>query len=602
MRINFFSSTIDILRKIKVLFMNQGLRYKLIVFFTFISLVPLLALGFFSYYKVFNTVQDTAKKYTMDVINEININMFLRFKNIDDISKVLLNSAEVRGILSKEGPKAHNDYYQDNTKMSSILRSITFSNDYITSIYILPEKSNNIFAVGDVTGKYGLSYLTDEYIATYKESELYKETVSEYNNYKWWPTQKILEKNVFVLTRKLYDVEQGVLGVIVIHVNNDIMNDIYIRSNNEKKSLLYLMNYKGEILYHPNKAFIGQQIDSEEILKNINKVEKGSFITKQNGKKMFAVYNTFFVTGWKLMILTPYYEIVSQASMIRYATLIIISLCFIFVMFLAIFMSREILTPIHKLVHLMNKGSTGDMQVRVDVLYEDEIGQLGHSFNRMMANIEKLMEMVEHEHKEKIEAEIKVLEAHINPHFLYNTLASIYWTAMGTGNTKVGEMASSLSNYFRLGLNKGKEFTTVSKEVEHVKEYLQIQSMRYNEKFKFEVYVAPQILNYKTIKLILQPLVENSLVHGIEKKQGTGFIKVEVVGQEERIAFRVIDNGLGIVHMDDSGIQEIISNGYGLKNIQQRLKLYFDNDYTISCTSIPNRETVFEITIPEKID
>lgn len=588
----------NILKKINALLMNRGLNFRLILSFTLISLVPLLALGFFSYYKSSNTVQDTARKYSMDMISEISINMFLRFKNIDDISKVLLNSTEVKEILAENDPMMKESQYQDQAKMGSILKSITFSNDYITSIYILPEQNRQIFAVGDVTGNYGINYLTDEYKDTYKKSGLYQETVTEYNNYKWWPIQNILGKNVFVLTRKLYDVEKGVLGVIVIHVSERILDDIYNRINHERQSTLYLLDQNGIILYHPDKSNIGNTMGNKQIQREIVKSEKGSFITFQDNHKMFAVYNTFFVTGWKLMILTPYDEIISQAVMIRYATLTIIAMCLVFVIFLSFFMSRGILNPVHKLVQLMNKGATGDMGVRFDVQYQDEIGQLGNSFNKMMANIEQLMKMVEAEHKQKVEAEIKALEAHINPHFLYNTLASIYWTAMGEGNTKVGEMASSLSNYFRLGLNKGKEFTTVGKEVEHVKEYLRIQKMRYNHQFKFDVDVDRKVIGYSTIKLILQPLVENALVHGIEKKHGKGYIYVQVVGRDGRIVFRVMDNGLGIPTLAEEGLQKIIDNGYGLKNVQQRLKLYFNEDYTICCTSIPEKETVFEITIP----
>ncbi len=256
------------------------------------------------------------------------------------------------------------------------------------------------------------------------------------------------------------------------------------------------------------------------------------------------------------------------------------------------------MNPIRKLIQLMRQGATGDMKVRFNVLYRDEIGDLGVSFNQMMGNIEKLMQMVEEEQQHKVKAQISALEAHINPHFLYNTLASMYWLAMAEGNHKVGQMAVALSNFFRLGLNKGKEFTTIEKEVEHVRSYLSIQKMRFGNKFEYHIQVDPEILQYQTIKLILQPLVENSLVHGIEGLPVPGLIKIFVFKAGERITFRVLDNGSGIANLAEDGLSKIMNSGYGLKNLKQRLNLYFENDYFLSCTSVPNQETVFEISIP----
>jgi two-component system, sensor histidine kinase YesM len=585
-------------KKITLTMMNLGLRFRLGLSLSLISLVPLLGLGFFSYYQTANTIQDIVSKYTNGIINEININIFLNFKNIDDISKVLLNNTAIKEILSKDGAESSRDFFIDHVKVSSILKSIKFSNDYITSIYILPEKNNNIYGVGEVTGVYGVSLLTNEYKANYKESALYRDTIAEYNNYKWWPPQNMLGQNVFILTRKIYDVDLGALGVIVIHVSDKILNNIYQRLDNRKDTRMFLMDDQGMVLFDPDSNRVGKQLKSPEILKRVGLNESGGFVTQKEKHQNFVVYNTFFVTGWKLVVLTPYRKLIAEASKIRNVTLVIALGCLFLVLVLSFFITRGILDPIDKLSQLMKKGATGDMKVRFNVLYQDEIGVLGDSFNKMMSDIEQLMLMVEAEQKQKVEAEINALEAHINPHFLYNTLASIYWMAMAEGNIRLGKMAAALSNFFRLGLNKGKEFTTIEKEAEHVKNYLSIQKMRFEEKFVFEIQVEEGILSCQTIKLILQPLVENSLIHGIEKQAGTGMIRISVFQKENRIVFRVMDNGVGIPNLRETGLPWIISHGYGLKNVCERLKLYFDNDYTIDCTSIANQETIFEISIP----
>ena len=161
----------------------------------------------------------------------------------------------------------------------------------------------------------------------------------------------------------------------------------------------------------------------------------------------------------------------------------------------------------------MEKGSKGDLNVRFKSYYNDEIGQLGNSFNTMMSNINNLIKKLEEEQLKKTQAEMRALMAQINPHFLYNTLASIYWALMGTGNEKVAKMVASLSNYYRLGLNKGKGFIKIDKEIEHVKEYLYIQKIRYGDKFDYSIEADSDVYKYKTINMIIQPLVENSLLH-----------------------------------------------------------------------------------------
>lgn len=584
--------------RIKNAIMDRGLQFRLVLLFAFVSLVPLLALGFFSYYKSSNTIQDITSKYSSDIISEINTNMLLRFKNCNDIGKVLLSNSTVKEILSRNPEQTTAHFSEDDAKMNLLLKTINDSNENIRSVYILAQRNGNIFAFGDVTRESGLVFLNTEYRKNYRESTLYKNTVDSNGKYIWWPTQNVLGKNVFILTEKLYDEREGILGVLVIHVGAEIMDGIYSSIKTGMNSKMYLLDDSGRILFHPDKAHIGKQLTQREILERISQKEEGSFIIKENNRAMFVVYNTFSVTGWKSVVITRYDELISGAVNIRDATLLLSSACLAFVLLLSVFVSKSILNPIYKLIRLMKKGSTGDMKVRFNVKYNDEIGQLGNSFNKMMTDIEKLIEMVEKESREKVEAEIKALEAHINPHFLYNTLASIYWSAMAKGDHEIGKMAASLSKFFRLGLNKGKEFTTVENEVEHVKEFLSIQKMLYSSLFDYEIVAFPDLHKYKTIKLILQPLVENSLIHGMKKKKDKGLIRVEVTQKEDRIFFRVTDNGIGIEDLKERGLESIIECGYGLKNIRDRVRLYFDNDFTLSCASTPGESTVFEISIP----
>lgn len=594
------SSTMPLMRqfdKIKILIMNQGLRFRLGLFFLLVSLLPLLTLGFFSYYKSSSTIKDVTTRYSSDIINEINNNLVLKFDNINNIGKVLLNSSAVKEILSRSGSTADSFFNQDNDKMELLLETIKDSNENIRSTYILSHINDNIFAVGDITEERGLVFLNEQYRQNYKSSALYLDTINSESNYIWWPTQYVLGNHVFILSEKLCDENNTVLGVLVIHVGVEIMDEIYNSIKTTNDSQMYLMDGNGRILFHPDKNSIGQHFVNKDILKRIQQSKEDSFIHKENGKEMFIVFNTFPITHWKFIVVTAYNQLISDSAKIRDVTLLISSACLFFIILASLILTRSIAKPIYKLMELMEKGAKGDVKVRFKVRYNDEIGQLGNSFNIMMANIEQLIQLAETESKQRVEAEIKSMEAHINPHFLYNTLASIYWSAMAKGNQEIGKMAASLSRFFKLGLNKGKEYTTIRKEVEHVKEFLTIQKMLYKNLFEYEIQVEQEILNCKTIKLILQPLAENAIIHGFGDKNENGFIRVEVFMRDERILFKVTDNGAGIKDLEQKSLQDVINEGYGLKNIRERLRLYFNNDFTINCTS-SEFETTFEVTIP----
>jgi two-component system sensor histidine kinase YesM len=588
----------DKTEELKKTIMNLGLRFRLTFFFAVLSLLLLLILGLLSYYNSTGIIKNNTARYTNDIVQEINTNMLLRFKSINEIGNLVLSNSTVKEILSKEGETNPDLLVEDESRMRSLLKAICESSENIKSAYILPVKNNNIFAYGDITEEKGLVFLNKEYRKNYRDSELYKITINSRANYIWWSTQNVLGENVFILSEKLYDSETGSLGILVIHVGVEIMDGIYNSLLTGKNSEIYLADTRGRILYHPEKRYIGKYILNSKLLDKINKGENGSFTITENNKELFLVFNTYPVTLWKSVVVTSYESLIADSEKIKLATLLISVICLIFVMLLSVLITSSIVKPVQKLSQLMKRGSVGDINIRFNTRYNDEIGQLGDSFNRMMSDIGRLIAMVEEQGRQKVEAEIKVLEAHIDPHFLYNTLASIYWSAMAKGDTQIASMSAALSNFFRLGLNKGREYTPIEKEIEHVKEFLFIQSMLYKNLFTYEINSDPEVLAYSTIKLLLQPLVENSIIHAFGKKKKKGVIRVEVERKDDRIVFRVIDNGAGIADLDERRLEEIIQEGYGLKNIRDRLKLYFNNDFTFNCTSIPEVETVFEITIP----
>jgi two-component system sensor histidine kinase YesM len=245
----------------------------------------------------------------------------------------------------------------------------------------------------------------------------------------------------------------------------------------------------------------------------------------------------------------------------------------------------------------------GNFDTQVDVNSSNEIGQLGLRFNRMTAKIKELMLQNVQEQELKRKSELKALQAQINPHFLYNTLDSIIWMAEVNKSKEVVLMVSSLAKLFRLSLSKGDEIIPIRNEIEHIKSYLTIQKMRYKDKLDFEIQVDDHILSYKTIKIILQPLVENSIYHGIKNKDGVGLIRITGTQVGNKIVLSVIDNGIGMTPETlEALLQKPVpseqGSGMGVNNVNQRIKLYYGEEYGLQYESEPGQGTTVHIWLP----
>ena len=244
------------------------------------------------------------------------------------------------------------------------------------------------------------------------------------------------------------------------------------------------------------------------------------------------------------------------------------------------YISRSIISPIEKLLRMSNKIAGGDFSSRIEIAASDEFNELAAGMNTMSEKIETLINERIEEQKQVQKMEHKVHQAQITPHFLYNTLDAIIWAAESKNMPVVIQLVTSLSSFFRIALSRGIDFIPISKEIEHVRSYLSIQQIRYNDVLTYEIDIDKNLRNQKVLKLLLQPLVENSLYHGIKNTRNRGKITVSVKMEGENARFIVADNGIG---MTESQLEELKHDinfgngekGYGLFNVNKRLKLYY---------------------------
>lgn len=277
----------------------------------------------------------------------------------------------------------------------------------------------------------------------------------------------------------------------------------------------------------------------------------------------------------------------------------------------AMFISRKIMTgitePIRRLSEATKQAASGDFAVRAEEDSDDELMVLSTSFNHMVEKIGNLVEDIRVEQVNLRQAELKLLQAQINPHFLYNTLDSIIWLAEAGEKGQVVQMVSSLSDFFRTTLSKGRDYIMLEEEETHICSYLQIQQLRYRDILKYEIYIPKELGEYQILKLTLQPLVENALYHGIKNKRGVGHIVVSAREVEGRLELKVEDDGMGMTEERLGHVRsfihgeladEKISSGFGLFNVNQRIQLNYGADYGLTIESVYGEGTMAKVTIP----
>lgn len=366
-----------------------------------------------------------------------------------------------------------------------------------------------------------------------------------------------------------------------------------------------------------------------EVLKNFSTkdMENKNVVCKEiniEGKKYLATYTTMQGTEWQICAIKSAESLVGNLSELRYYILLVAGICAIVSILLIIVMAHGLTTSLGKLSAIMQRVTNEDFKVKFDYPNNDEVGKLASSFNYMIEKMNQLIielniniealkvekEMVKQVETQRRKAELKALQAQIKPHFLYNTLNTITWQAADQGASEISILSNSLGKFFRVSLSKGREIITIREELEHVISYLNIQKIRYKDKINFEVDVPDDVNDLFVIKLVLQPLVENAIYHGIRVKDTPGTIRINIRRETlefgvQKLLLQVEDTGNGIEPENLKILNDGLhtgkikrDSGYGIYNVNERIKLYYGEAYGLSLNSEYKHWTIATIVIP----
>ncbi len=387
-------------------------------------------------------------------------------------------------------------------------------------------------------------------------------------------------------------------GVILMDVQLKIIEKVFSTVRPGTLGFLYLADASGDVVYAPVNPLVYR------IPPSFLREGKSRSLFSIDGRVYQVLSTPSAYTGLTTVAVYSLDEALGGVRLLGIFAIFIGALTFGIAIAVSFWVSAGIARPIVKLTRLMEEAETGDLDVRFPDPPNDEVGRLGQSFNTMIAEIGKLLDQVYDEQRKKREAEFRILQAQIKPHFLYNTLDTIHWMAQEKGASDIVGIVDALTSLFRISLSQGRDVIRLEEELEHVTSYLVIQKIRYLDKFDYSIDVDPRLLSLPVVKLTLQPLVENALYHGIKEKAGRGTLALSAKRDGEALVLTVADDGAG---MDEPALDALRKNlagdedpaqGFGVFSVHHRIRLVFGETWGLSYSSRPGGGTTVTVRQP----
>lgn len=586
---NRFKKYID---KISCFYREKSIQYMLSLSFTIIAVVGFIFIGTSLIIRFSTANRNITEDYNKKIIDQVNYNLDSYIRNLMQVSNSMYYSVIKNTDLSEKNiDEAMNLLYEANR-------------EHVVSIAVFNENGELIAATPISKLKKTATPQNEDWFinATKQIENLHFSTAHVQNlfedidyKYKW----------VVSLSRAVELTNNGEIssGVLLVDMNFSGIEQICKNVSLGETGYIYLVDRNGELIYHPRQQLIYSNLVKENNFK-VAEYEDGNYIDELDDDKRLITVKTLGYTGWKIIGVTPINETFANSTQITLFILFVIFLAIILLVFANMFISAKIANPIKALENSVKELENGSQNVDIAIGGSHEIQHLGKTIKSMVKQMHKLMGDIVYEQELKRQRELDALQAQINPHFLYNTLDSIVWMFENERYNEAITMVTSLAGFFRIGLNKGKNIITIKDELKHAENYITIQHMRFKDKFTFKINADENVLNFATIKLIIQPLIENAVYHGMEFMDGDGEIIVNAYKKDNELYIDVIDNGMGIPPeiVDKLLTHESRSkgkgSGVGLKNVQERIQLYFGKEYGLSILSEPDEGTIIRIHLP----
>ncbi len=584
---------------IKEEYKKRSLQWTISLSFTLISILAtaLMAIAFYTHST--NTIRSNTVEMNKQIVDQVSLNLNSYLRKMMGISDTMCYSVIKNTDLT---------YEKINKEMNLLYEA---NKDNLTSIVCASEDGAIIAASPVSTRKPGVDLKKEKWfldafdeIENIHFSTPHVQNIFDNSNYRYfW---------VVSLSRVVELTNMGNVrnGILLVDMNYSAIEQMFEKINNGGVGFVYLCDGDGEIIYHPMQKAIYAGLVKENNIAHAAHAD-GVFSEKFDGQERDVLVRTVGYTGWKIISVTPVSELAPDLGQIRNYLIMVFIMSFIIIIFGNYIISYVVTDPIRKLedsIAYLEEGVTNqDIMNEEDIFIggSHEIRHLGRTIKSMVHQMRKLTDDMVKEQKAKRKSELDALQSQINPHFLYNTLDSVVWMIEGERYKEAISMVTALAQLFRISLSKGNNIITIHDEIIHAKNYLSIQQVRYKNKFTADIDIDPAIENCATIKLIVQPLLENAIYYGVEHMDGEGEIHLKGYEKDGDIYISVSDNGMGIPKevldtlLTDKARSRGKGSGIGLWNVNQRIQIYFKGDYGLMIESELDEGTTVTIHLPK---
>lgn len=570
----------------------RSIQAKIFTAFSILMLIVIILVTLGAYSNSSNTIKNNAIDYISASLRHADENLQIMLEDVDKISTVVaVNRDKVADVVASPNEAPDYAWFEEKKELEEFLASLIAYKPYISRIAVIGLNGKTFQAGYPLVRSATINQPWTRQVLSENKRHLLFHATSD---------------GAITIARPLY-AASGTVGLVMIDFNSDIIRKIY-QIQPLKESLIALVDSDGEIIYHSESALAKQNMKDtrfDKLFTDIDWTVEYEKATIDDIRYLVVHFRSAF-TDWITIGMIPQDTLFQEAYLVRNQLIAMAGIVIFAVLLVSVFVSNQITKNLKRLRNTMKLVSAGHLSAKPHIDTKDEVGQLSDMFTTMMKNLQRLMDEIRSSEKRKREAEYKALQSQISPHFLYNTLNTIKYLAGLQHVRNIEEVSGSLVELLRNSVDHNRESVTIREELDYVKQYMTIQKYRYMETLSVVYDVEEETLACMTPKLILQPIVENSLIHGFARMDKPGLISIRVFREDSKIKLQVTDNGAGMTpeeierclrETDDE--PDSSSKGIGLNNVNQRIHMAFGAPYGLSVISEPGIFTTVEITIPE---
>ncbi|BBI31958.1 sensor histidine kinase [Cohnella abietis] len=589
------------MKKFKFRFSSFGMSKKLVIIFVFMLIIPITISAIVSY----NYYRESIEQNTADYVSQTSMEVLNKIEDyIDDmrmITKIPMYSSELQSYLASPEKGIEKDI-----RIDFYIRLMSEMKKGTNAVYIFDNYGNSF---------YHNSLGSNEEAATHydklKQIARNQSGSAVLINTQAVKTDSGKTKYILTMVRDIIDLTTyQPIGFVAVETDLSTVEAYFKHLDQITGGKTIIVDEQNSVIFDSAYENISSNWrDKESIEKSPN--ASGNFHIEKNGEQYYSIYLSSQKLGWKVYVYVKTKELFSKANKIRNSTMIVTSVILLVTLLSSILISWAFTKPLRVLTGLMKKVQEGDFMVSFPVRFLDEVGILGVNFNRMIKKIVELINDVQVASFRKQEAEMEALQAQINPHFIYNTLETLRMKALINEDREVSEMALFLGKLLRYSIIKSGEIVTVKQELEHLTNYIKLQNYRFKNRYHLTIAIDPELEKYAMIKLVFQPIVENAIFHGLEKRSGQGTITISSKMEGEYYYVLFEDDGVGIspeqVKKLNSRIQlgnvapndkGDTGNGIGLHNVNERIKLHYGTKYGLTIESELDKGVIVFLKLP----